>query len=279
MIPKTIHYCWFGGNPLGPEETRCIESWKRNCLGYEIVRWDESNYDVTKNPYMYEAYEAGKWAFVADYARIDVVNAHGGLYFDTDVEVLRPFDEFLNCSMFAGWESRDPLLDKLGIPYENSVSFGLGYGAECDHPVLQDLLDFYDELSFYNEDGSMNLVACPHYQTESLKKFGLDDSARTRQSLPGGIEIYPEDYFSPKSQLTGEIELTESTASIHHFAMSWVDEASRRESLLKWKLCRHMGYKSASALAHAAYLPERGVSKARKILGGGSAQRRSRGGE
>ena len=209
MIPKTIHYCWFGGNPLGPEETRCIESWKRNCLGYEIVRWDESNYDVTKNPYMHEAYEAGKWAFVADYARIDVVNAHGGLYFDTDVEVLRPFDEFLNCSMFAGWESRDPLLDKLGIPYENSVAFGLGYGAECDHPVLQDLLDFYDELSFYNEDGSMNLVACPHYQTESLKKFGLNDSARTRQSLPGGIEIYPEDYFSPKSQLTGEIELTE----------------------------------------------------------------------
>lgn len=264
MIPKVIHYCWFGGKPLGPDEKRCMESWSRFCPDYQIVRWDESNYDITKNAYMHDAYNAGKWAFVADYARIDVVNSQGGLYFDTDVEVIKSFDSFLDCSMFAGWESRDPLQDKLGMQYENSVNFGLGYGAEAHHPVLEDLLDLYDNLSFYNPDGSMNLVACPHYQTETLKKFGLDDRRRTRQSLPGGTEIYPEDYFSPKSQLTGELHLTPNTASIHHFSMSWVDETSRRESRLKWKLCEHMEYKTAAAMAGLIYLPRKAMDRLRR---------------
>lgn len=265
VIPKTIHYCWFGGSPLGPNEVSCIESWKNACPDYEIVRWDESNYDVSKNSYMRDAYNAGKWAFVADYARIDVVNEHGGIYFDTDVETLKPFDEFLACSMFAGWESRDPLLNKLGIKYENSVSFGLGYGAVAHHPVLEDLLSLYAELSFYHEDGSMNLIACPRYQTKSLKKFGLDDRERSRQQLPGGIEIYPEDYFSPKSQLTGLITLTEHTASVHHFSMSWVDEVERRESCLKWKLCKYMDYNSACTVSRAAFFPKRTMRWLRKL--------------
>ena len=153
MIPKVIHYCWFGGNPLPEEAKRCIESWKKYCPDYKIIEWNENNYDVNSNEYMKAAYKEKKWAFVSDYARIDVVYKYGGIYMDTDVELVKELDSFLNDRMYCGWEMRDPLLDKLGRSYENSVAFGLGFGAEKGHPALKKILDLYDRISFYNEDG------------------------------------------------------------------------------------------------------------------------------
>lgn len=224
MIPKVIHYCWFGKNELPEDAKRCIASWKKFCPDYEIIEWNETNYDVRKNKYMSDAYDEKKWAFVSDYARIDIIYNYGGIYLDTDVELLRPLDELLKDKMFCGWESRDPILDEKKITYENSVNLGLGFGAEKNNIALKDILDLYEKLNFINEDGSLNLMACPHYQTEILKQYGLDDTKRTYQKLKDEIIVYPESYFSPKSMTTGEITLTDETYSIHHFSGTWIEK-------------------------------------------------------
>ncbi len=224
MIPKVIHYCWFGKNELPEDAKKCIGSWKKFCPDYEIIEWNETNYDVRKNKYMSDAYDEKKWAFVSDYARIDIIYNYGGIYLDTDVELLRPLDELLKDKMFCGWESRDPILDEKRITYENSVNLGLGFGAEKNNIALKDILDLYEKLNFINEDGSLNLMACPHYQTEILKQYGLDDSQRTYQKLKDEIIVYPESYFSPKSMTTGKITLTDETYSIHHFSGTWIEK-------------------------------------------------------
>lgn len=263
MIPKVIHFCWFGGNPISDEAKKCIESWKKYCPDYKIIEWNEETYDVTKSRYMNDAFNEKKWAFVSDYARVDIIYHYGGIYMDTDVELIKPLDTLLDCDLYGGWESRD---DQICTEYENSVNFGLGFGAVKGHPVLRDILRLYDTLSFYNSDGSMNLVACPHYQTLILKKYGIDDSKRTMQCV-SGIMIYPEDYFSPKSQITGEIRVTENTVSIHHFSMTWQDPRNVRFQRLEWNLTQYVGYKKAHCIVRVISLPYRAVSKIRKILG------------
>lgn len=256
MIPKIIHYCWFGGNPIPDDVSKCIESWRKYCPDYKIIRWDENNYDIKKNQYMYNAYNEKKWAFVSDYARIDVIYEYGGIYLDTDVELVKSLDSLLNAGLYAGWESRDPIQDLYDLEYENSVNFGLGYGACRHHPVLKSLLEIYDELSFYNADGSLNLIACPKYQTKVLKSYGLDTSQRTLQKI-NDIVIYPEDYFSPKSQITGKIDLTENTYSIHHFSMSWVDNSARKFGFLEQKLIVRYGYPLGHNLARILSAPSK----------------------
>lgn len=257
MIPKVIHYCWFGGNPLPEDAKRCIDSWKKYCPDYQIIEWNESNYDVTSNEYMKAAYREKKWAFVSDYARVDVLYKYGGIYMDTDVELVKTLDRFLQHKLYCGWEFRDPLLDKTGISYENSVAFGLGYGSEKGHPALKAILDLYENLSFYNEDGSLNLMACPHYQTEVLKQFGLNDTKRTFQSLRDGIAVYEEEVFSPKSPLTGIIHITDKTVSIHHFSMTWLDETDRKLQNLEWRLTERFGYGVAHGITKVVSLPHR----------------------
>lgn len=246
MIPKIIHYCWFGNGELPEQEQKCIESWKKMCPDYEIIRWDESNYDVNVIPYTRDAYKEKKWSFVSDYARVEIIYKYGGIYLDTDVELLKPLDGYLNDGMFCGFESRDSLMDKKGIQYENSVNFGLGFGAEAGNSILKDILELYKELSFYKDDGTLNLVACPHYQTMVLIKHGLKDD-RTYQKLENCI-VYPEDYFSPKSYLTGKITLTPNTVSIHHFRVSWTDEEGRKNLELEWKYCQKYGYTIAKVI-------------------------------
>lgn len=227
MIPKIIHYCWFGRNPLPEDAIKCIESWKKYCPDYKIIQWNEDNYNINKNQYMADAYKERKWAFVSDYARLDVVNQYGGIYMDTDVELIKPLDKFLTEKMFCGWEERDKYYVLKNPQYENSVNFGLGYGSEKDNPILKDILEFYKHISFYNDDGSLNLIACPHYQTEVMKKYGLDDTIRSYQEILYAT-VYPEDYFSPKSITTGKIILTDNTVSIHHFSMSWISPGEKR---------------------------------------------------
>ena len=156
MIPKKIHYCWFGGNPLPELAQKCIASWKKYCPDYEIIEWNETNYDITKNNYMNQAYENKRWGFVPDYARLDIIYTHGGIYLDTDVELIKPIDELLTLKAFAGVEQNSEY-----------VALGLGFGAEKEHPTIKALRDYYDTLSFV-ENGELGLDESDFNKNASL---------------------------------------------------------------------------------------------------------------
>lgn len=206
MIPKKIHYIWFGGKPLTPLAERCIASWRKHCPDYEIVRWDEETFDVSANRYCREAHEARKWAFASDYARLWVLVNEGGIYMDTDVEVLKPLDRFLDEEAFSGFEAEDR------IP--------TGIMASVAHqPLLSKLLHDYDNRSFLKPDGSLDQTTNVTAITDALLERGLvlDNSKQTID----GFTLYPSDYFCPKDWLTKEIRITENSYAIHHFDGSW----------------------------------------------------------
>lgn len=209
MIPKIIHYCWFGSGEVPEKDKRNIEGWKKLNPDYQIIRWDESNYDVKKCAYMAECYSASKWGFVPDYARTDIVYQHGGFYFDTDVELLKPLDSLLEEKCVMGFEKAD------------YVNHGHGFAAEQGHPILKELLDFYDSIHFIHADGSLNLTPSPVYITELLVKHGL--KLNGKEQYVDDVHVYPTEYLCPKNYLTGEIRLTRNTISIHHFNGSWMN--------------------------------------------------------
>jgi len=208
MIPKIIHYCWFGGNPLPELAIKCIASWKKYFPDYEIKEWNETNYDVHKIIYTSEAYYARKYAFVSDYARFDILYQYGGIYFDTDVEVIKPFDDILKNGGFMGFE----LTEK--------VNAGLGMGFNAGLEILCQILEFYASLKFINSDGSYNTKTVVEFVTDILKKIGLKDENKMQHF--DGFIIYPVDFFCPMSFITGKIDITENTHSIHHFEGSWI---------------------------------------------------------
>lgn len=230
-IPKIIHYCWVGEKPKPQSVLYCIESWKRCCPDYEIREWNESNYDFTKNEYMRQAYEAKKWGFVPDYARLDIVYEHGGIYLDTDVEMLRSFDELLGQDGFMGFENTGD--------GEYFVNCGHGFGAVPHHEVIRTARDLYDTMSFLNADGTPNLLASPHFTTQSLREFGLVQENRDQQ-LPG-MTVYASDVLCPKNFRTGKIKKTQRTVSIHHFTASWVDEKIKKEMAHQQKIRNTFG--------------------------------------
>ncbi len=222
MIPKKIHYCWFGGNPLPDSAKSCIASWKKFCPDYEIIEWNESNYDVSKNLYMKQAYACRKWSFVSDYARLDIIYHHGGIYLDTDVELLKPIDPLLNADGFMGFEDG------------RHVALGLGFGAVPENSVVKKIWDMYEELSFYHDDGSINLTPGPVLWTEVLLQHGLVQN-NARQQI-AGVEIFPSEYFCPLNFKTGKKHLTPQSYSIHWYDASWYDPACQYEKRLNWKL-------------------------------------------
>ncbi|MBR0445878.1 MAG: polysaccharide pyruvyl transferase family protein [Oscillospiraceae bacterium] len=219
-IPKIIHYCWVGDKPKPQSVLYCIESWKRYCPDYEIREWNETNYDFTKNEYMRQAYEAKKWGFVPDYARLDIVYEHGGIYLDTDVEMVRSFDELLDNRNFFGFELTD-------CDDQFYVNCGHGFGAEAKDKTIKRLRDFYDTVSFINLDGSLNILPSPHYTTQVLRRMGLR-SENTDQRFPE-FTVYASDVLCPKNFRTGRLTKTARTVSIHHFTASWVDDKIKQE--------------------------------------------------
>lgn len=218
-IPKIIHYCWVGGNPKPQSVLYCIESWKRCCPDYEIREWNETNYDFTKNEYMRQAYEAKKWGFVPDYARLDIVYEHGGIYLDTDVEMVRSFDELLEHESFFGFEDTGE-----GTYF---VACGLGFGAAKHNPLLKKLRDYYDGVCFLNPDGSLNLTPAPKHNTTLFIQAGIQ--MNNKHQMLDGNAFYPSEYFCPKIFKTGKTKVTKRTFSIHHFSASWMDEAVLKE--------------------------------------------------
>lgn len=215
MIPKVIHYCWFGRNPKPELLQRCIASWKRYCPDYKIIEWNEDNFDITQNDYAREAYEAKKWAFVTDYARLRIVYNHGGIYLDTDVEVIRPFDDLLDEPAFFGFE------DNL------SVNTGLGFGAEKGNPVVKAMLADYGDAHFRLPDGRLDKLPCPVRNTKSilhLLPHPYDGRAIIRTEC---ATFYPAEYFCPLSSDGLTMKKTRHTYSIHWFSATWLSEEER----------------------------------------------------
>lgn len=234
MIPKKIHYCWFGGNPLPESAKLYIETWKKYCPDYEIIEWNEKNFDINKNQYCKEAYEAKKWAFVSDYARFWILYEYGGLYFDTDVEVIKPLDSIIEKGPFMGCE-RD--VERNGAT-AIAVAPGLG--------LYKEILDLYEGLHFKNEDGSLNLKTVVQYTTEILVKHGLKNTNQIQKCA--GIYIYPREYFCPKNIDTGALEITENSYTIHHFEGSWLTPWLRFRHNVKLLLISIFGEKTIKFL-------------------------------
>lgn len=219
MIPKIIHYCWFGGKPLPTEARRCIASWKKHLPDYEIKEWNESNFDITSNQYVKEAYEHRKFAFVTDYVRLYALVTEGGIYMDTDVEVLKSLDPFLHHTAFSGFENN------------NYVPTGL-MASERGGQWVSDLLKYYDNRSFFLPDGSADTTTNAVTITSYMLRQGLELN-NSFQDFPGLVTMYPSDYFCPKDHSTGKIFLTDNTICIHHFACSWLSPTERNRHKLK----------------------------------------------
>lgn len=206
MIPKVIHYCWFGGNPLPDLAEKCLASWKKYCPDYQIMRWDETNYDVTACQYAREAYQMKKWAFVSDVARLYALVHFGGIYMDTDVEVIHPLDSLLSYEAVSGFESG------------RKISTGL-MACEKGHPLFQEFLRAYDGAQFINADGSCDATTNVERITKICLRYGF--RGNNRMQTFHGFTLLPKDYLCPKDARTRQINVTENTLTIHHFDASW----------------------------------------------------------
>lgn len=224
MIPKKIHYCWFGRGEKSDKAKKCIASWSRLCPDYEIIEWNEDNFDIHMNPYTEMCYEQRKFAFLSDYARLWILEREGGLYFDVDVEVIRSFDPLLTHEAFFGFETDD------------YINTGVGFGTEAGHPVVRAMLAAYDPLL----DATHGTVGCPILNTQALDAFGLVKNGQTQEV--GGAIIYAADYFNPYDDILGKLRKTKNTYSIHWFAKSWMSRGAILRSKLSkpWHRLQHL---------------------------------------
>lgn len=206
-IPKIVHYIWFGGNPKSELILNCIESWKKYLPDYEFKEWNENNYDVNKCPFIKEAYENKKYAFAADYARFDILYEYGGIYLDTDVELLKRIpDDYLNFEGFAGVESN------------NRINPGLIFAVMPKNPLVLNLKENYEKKHFINGK-KQDLTTVVDYTTDLFKKYGFQENNK-RQTIKN-FEIFPVDYFCAFDFTFKEFNITENTISIHHYAFTW----------------------------------------------------------
>lgn len=218
-IPKKIHYCWFGKKPLTSSALKCIESWSKYCPDYEIIEWNENNIEI-KNKYASEALKSQKWAFVSDYIRLYVLKKHGGIYLDTDVELLKNLDELLNNKAFIGFES-------------NMFLGTAVIGAEANHPWIDTLLDYYKNKSFILNNGAIDTTTNVVYVTNLTKsKYNINLDGSLQQTQNKEITIYPYDFLSPKNYVTGKINKTPNTYTIHHFDGSWYSNTQKFKMLI-----------------------------------------------
>lgn len=270
MIPKIIHYCWFGGNPLPPLALECIASWRKYLPEYEIWQWSEDllpspcsegdccpdkimEFDVNSIPYTAEAYRQKKYAFVSDYCRFVAMYEYGGIYFDTDVEVIRPMDDIIARGNFMGFEV-DP--DGENTPgryaprYCFAVNPGVGFGLKSKHPFMKEMLDYYQLLRFQvydvneydkgvfdflnpfkKKESKEYFKTIVAYTTEKLMENGLEN--KTGIQKVGDIYVYPSEYFAPINVITGRLKITNKTYSIHRYMSSWLPKDTKALFKLK----------------------------------------------
>lgn len=224
MIPKLIHYCWFGGNEKPAIVLKCIDSWKKYMPGYQIIEWNESNYDVSKAAYMKEAYEEKKWAFVSDYARFDILNICGGLYFDTDVELLKPIpDDIIKNKAFTGIESG------------GTVNPGLVFGSIPNHSFLIQILDAYNKSPFHQSNGAYKTVNI--FTTEILDQYGFVH--KDMYQYVDEIAIYPSSYFCGYDQDVHDYDIKRNTISVHHYSSTWKKRS--KKAMIQKKIAKIIG--------------------------------------
>lgn len=219
MIPKIIHYCWFGRNPLPEDAKKYIETWKKFCPDYEIKEWNEDNFDLDLYPYAREAYNSRKFAFVTDIVRLYALYNEGGIYMDTDVEVTASLDKFLNHHVFSGFED------------ETHVPTGI-IGSEKGSLWAKENLDYYIGRHFIKEDGTMDLQTNVITITNNMKNHGLIFNNKF-QDLPGYFTVYPNDFFCPKDYYTEKIHRTKNTHAIHHFSRSWAKDETKWQRFVR----------------------------------------------
>ena len=218
-IPRTIHYCWFGKSKMSFEMEAYIEGWKKILRGYEFVLWNESSFDVTGNDFAIEAYESKKWAFVSDYVRLKVLYEYGGIYLDTDIEVLKRFDELLDDDCFMGFESKYVL----GTALMASTS---------GNKWIERLLESYENKHFITADGSFDLKPSTSYITDiAREECGLLFNNKIQQL--DGFTVYPKDFFYPKNMYTGRIKRTNNSFCIHHWNGSWCESENNVKTAIK----------------------------------------------
>lgn len=202
-IPKIIHYCWFGDNELPKLSKECIESWRKYLPDYKIILWNEKNFDISSNKFTKAAYNAKKWAFITDYIRLYALYTIGGIYLDTDVEIVKNIDIFLNDEAFSGFED------------EKMIPTGI-IGSKKGNLWIKRNLEYYKEYESFTTTPNTKII------TEiSLKEYGLILNNK-KQILKNQVTIYPKEYFCPKSHYTEKIEMTSKTYAIHHFSGSWL---------------------------------------------------------
>lgn len=233
MIPNTIHYCWFGRNPKPALAMKCIESWKKYCPDYEIIEWNEDNFDISACPlYVRQAYELKKWPFVTDYVRLKVVYDHGGIYMDTDVELKKTLDSLLHYRAYFGFEEG------------KYIATGLGFGAAEGAEILEELMQDYREIPFVLSDGTLDRTPCPRRNTEVFLRWGLKQDDRW-QILRDEILILPTIYLCPIDYETRLMKRSRKTISVHWFAAAWLTEEEKRQRDARQKTVRKWVIKDA----------------------------------
>lgn len=227
MIPKIIHYCWFGGNPIPSEYQAYIATWRKYLPDYEIKEWNETNFDVNCIPFIQEAYKVKKFAYVSDYARLKILYENGGVYFDTDVEVIRNMDDLMAKGPWMGVEKHTSTPSA-----DDQVAVGLGFAVEPHNPIIKEVMSFYENTHYIFPDGHMEQITIVPVVTGVLRKHGMPAHV-DRPTKVDGITIYPWDYFCPQEGFQyNEIECTDNTYTIHHYSATWMSKADR------WKMKR-----------------------------------------
>ena len=260
-IPKTIHYCWFGGNPLPDEALRCIESWKKYCPDYEIKRWDEKNFNINICEYVLSAYREKKWAFVSDYARFWILYNYGGIYFDVDVELLKPIDSIISQGQFVGCEKVDydkyktevilrelkrtnnqRLIDCYNEERIRDIKYGvnpgLGIGLKRHSWFALNMITQYESRCLYDSNNNIQAVNVVDLTTIQCLSYGVcsfDKTVTVKVQNDEELSIYPVEFFCPMDYTTGNLNITEHTYSIHHYKESWLSKPKRIENnIIKW---------------------------------------------
>lgn len=209
-IPATIHYCWFGNTDLPDTYKKYIDSWHKYCPDYSIVEWNEDNCNINETAFTYEAYSVGKFGFVPDYFRLKIIYENGGIYLDTDVELVKSLDDLRYNEAYCGTE------------FPGRINFGLGFGAVKNNSIIKRLMDYYLDVHFIDNNGEIDDTPSPVIQSRILDEMGLENGTHLRKIH--GLTVYPVEVLSPKNPYTGEIIVTGNTYSIHHFDGTWLSD-------------------------------------------------------
>lgn len=213
-IPKIIHYCWLSGEPYPRDIKECIDSWHEHMPDYDFMLWDMNSFDVDAVPYVKQAVATRKWAFASDYIRLWAIYNYGGIYLDSDIKILKRFDDLLSEKAFTAFESGGRIAAWI-------------FGGEKNAPIFKELLDYYKDRPFVREDGSLELIPNTIPTTKILVKHGL--RARNELQRLDGITVFTEDYFSPFNPWTKRTVITDNSYAMHLFKGAWFGDKSDEE--------------------------------------------------